>query len=202
MNIVPTNVNYTYSLLRKNTHDLLETFPFLNVQIIGNSVMRKNIYAFKLGNGPNKVFYFGSIHANEWITSVILMKFIEDYADAYVNNSSLYNQNIRDLFKSASIFIVPMVNPDCVDLVTGSLPTNSFAYNRAVEISSSFPDIPFPSGWKANINGVDFSNFQHTLLINRLDWRLLCWIILFSKFLHILFFHYLLIYYHLLYLND
>ena len=63
MNIVPTNVNYTYSLLRKNTHDLLETFPFLNVQIIGNSVMRKNIYAFKLGNGPNKVFYFGSIHA-------------------------------------------------------------------------------------------------------------------------------------------
>ena len=157
MNIVPTNVNYTYSLLRENTHDLSEAFPFLNVQIIGNSVMRKNIYAFKLGNGPNKVFYFGSIHANEWITSVILMKFIEDYADAYVNNSSLYNQNIRDLFKSASIFIVPMVNPDCVDLVTGSLPTNSFAYNRAVEISSSFPDIPFPSGWKSNINGVDLN---------------------------------------------
>ena len=118
------------------------------------------------------------------------------------NHSSLYGYNIRNLFNSSSIYIMPMVNPDAINLVTGSLPTNSFAYERALSIANNFPSIPFPSGWKANINGVDFSNFQYTLLINRLDWRLLCLIILFLKFLHILFFHYLLIYYHLLYLND
>ena len=202
MNIVPTNVNYSYNLLRKNLVELNTLYPFLNIQIVGNSVMNKNIYVVKLGTGPNKVFYSASMHANEWICSTLLMKFIEDYCINYVSNGSLYNYSIRNLYKNSSIYIMPMVNPDGVDLVTQSLPTNSYAYEKALKISNNFSDIPFPNGWKSNINGVDFSNFQHTFLINRLDWRLLCLIILFSKFLHILFFHYLLIYYHLLYLND
>ena len=157
MNIVPTNVNYTYSLFRKNLIELNLTFPFINVQVIGNSTLGKNIYAIKLGKGPKKVFYSGSYHGNEWICSVLLMKFIENYCDAFVSNSSLYNQNIPDLFNSTSIFIVPMVNPDGVDLVTGGLSIDSYAYERALTISNNFPEIPFPSGWKANINGVDLN---------------------------------------------
>ena len=161
MSIVPTNVNYTYNLLRSNLISLNSLYPFLNLQIVGNSVMGKNIYVIKLGKGPNKVFYSGGIHANEWITSTLLMKFIEDYATAYVQNSSLYGYNIRNLFNSSSIYIMPMVNPDGVNLVTGSLPTNSFAYERALSISNNFPNIPFPSGWKANINGESLINFHH-----------------------------------------
>lgn len=64
MSIVPTNVNYSYNLLRSNLIDLNTIYPFLNIQIVGNSVMRKNIYVIKLGKGPNKVFYSGGIHAN------------------------------------------------------------------------------------------------------------------------------------------
>ena len=202
MNIVPTNVLYNSYLLRQNLILLNQTFPFLNIQVVEKSVLGNNIYVVKLGNGPNKVFYSASIHAQEWITSVLLMKFIENYCDAYVSNSSLYGYSIRELFNISSIYVMPMVNPDGVDLVNGNINKNSVFYKNAVNISNNFPQIPFPSGWKANINGVDFFNFQHTLLINRLDWRLLCLIILFSKFLHIRFFHYLLIYYHLLYLND
>lgn len=157
MSIVPTNVNYTYNLLRSNLISLNSLYPFLNIQIVGNSVMGKNIYVIKLGKGPNKVFYSGGIHANEWLTSTLLMKFIEDYSIAYVQNSTLYGYNIRNLFNNSSIYIMPMINPDAIDLVTGSLPTNSFAYERALSISDNFPNIPFPSGWKANINGVDLN---------------------------------------------
>ena len=74
MNIVPTNVLYNSYLLRQNLILLNHTFPFLNIQVVGNSVLGKPIHVVKLGNGPNKVFYSGSIHANEWITSVLLMK--------------------------------------------------------------------------------------------------------------------------------
>ena len=145
MSIVPTNVNYNYSLMSQNLATLNRTYPFLNIQTVGNSVLGKNIYVVKLGKGTKKVFYSASIHANEWITSVLLMKFIEDYCIAYNNNSRLYGYSVRRLFNSVSIYIMPMVNPDGVDLVTDNLNKYSLAYLNALNISRQFPDIPFPS---------------------------------------------------------
>ena len=145
LNIVNTNTKYNSSLLMQNLVTLVRLYPFLNLQVIGKSVLGKNLYVIRLGNGPNRVFYSASFHANEWITSVVLMKFIEDYCNSYVNNSSLYGYNVRDLFSSSSIYIMPMVNPDGVDLVTGFLPVTSPAYRKAIEISNNFSNIPFPS---------------------------------------------------------
>lgn len=201
-NIVPTNVYYTSNILRSNIEHLRNRYNFLRTGNIGYSVLGRNIPYIQIGTGTKEVMYSGAIHANEWITAVVLMKFVEDFAKAYENNGFIYGYSAREIFNNTTIYIVPMVNPDGVDLVTGNITPNSGIYNQFRDISLNFPTIPFPSGWKANFNGVDFFNFQHTLLINRLDWRLLCLIILFSKFLHIRFFHYLLIYYHLLYLND
>lgn len=160
MAIVPTNVNYGYSLMQQNLIDLNRSYPFINVQVAGNSVLGKNIYVVKLGRGLKKVFYSASIHANEWITSVLLMKFIEDYCISYTNNSTLYNYSVTDLFDSVSIYIMPMVNPDGVDLVTGFLPKNSFEYLNAQNIANQFAYIPFPNGWKSNLNGVDLKIYQ------------------------------------------
>ena len=145
MSIVPTNVSYNYSLMSQNLASLNRTYPFLNIQTVGNSVLGKNIYVVKLGKGTKKVFYSASIHANEWITSVLLMKFIEDYCIAYNNNSRLYGYSVRRLFNSVSIYIMPIVNPDGVDLVTGNLNKASLTYLNALNISRQFPDIPFPS---------------------------------------------------------
>lgn len=201
-NIVPTNIPYTSSILRSNINQLKNRYNFLKVGNIGYSVLGKPLLYIQIGNGTNKVMYSSSIHANEWINSVVLMKFVEDYARAYEQDGFIYGYSAREVYNKTTIYIVPMLNPDGVDLVTGDIQVGTGVYNNFRDISLRFPSIPFPDGWKANFNGVDFFNFQHTLLINRLDWRLLCLIILFSKFLHIRFFHYLLIYYHLLYLND
>ena len=114
MRIVTTNLYYNSNILRRNLTLLLRQYPFINVQTVGTSVLNKNIYVIKLGNGTKNVFYSASIHANEWITSTLLMKFVEDYCIAYVNNTNLYGYSIRELFNSCSIYIMPMVNPDGV----------------------------------------------------------------------------------------
>ena len=161
MNVVPTNVLYNSYLLRQNLILLNLTYPFLNLQVVGNSILGKPIYVVKLGKGPNKVFYSGSIHANEWITSVLLMKFLENLCTAYLNRSTIWGYPAVTLFNNYSLYVVPMVNPDGVDLVVGNtekyLPN---VFNSAKSLSANYPSIPFPSGWKANINGVDLKNYQ------------------------------------------
>lgn len=157
MSIVSTNIPYHSNILRQNLSLLLRTYPFLNVQTVGNSVLGKPIYVIKLGRGPRKVFYSGSIHANEWITTPVLMKFIEDYCISYVRRSNLYGYSVQNIFNSTSIYIMPMVNPDGVDLVTGNLAVSSPSYQKALHIANQFSSIPFPNGWKANLNGVDLN---------------------------------------------
>ena len=145
MNIIPTNSAYNSTLLTNNLITLSLYFPFLNIQTVGKSVLGKNIYVIKLGTGKKEVFYSASFHANEWITSVIMMKFIEDYCNAYVSNSIIFGYSIRDLFTSTSIYIMPMVNPDGVDLVTGNISSPFSIYEKVQNIAQSYPNIPFPN---------------------------------------------------------
>lgn len=156
-NIVPTNVYYTSSILKSNIEHLRNRYNFIRTGNIGYSVLGKNIPYIQIGTGSKEVMYSGSIHANEWVTAIVLMKFVEDFAKAYENNGFIYDYSAREIFNNKTIYIVPMVNPDGVDLVTGNIRPNSGIYNQFRDISLNFPTIPFPNGWKANFNGVDLN---------------------------------------------
>lgn len=156
-NIIPIDINYSYSILQMNINSLNSIFPFIETGSIGNSALENSIPYLRIGTGPKEIFYNASFHANEWITTPVLMKFIEQYLLAYVNNSTIYGYNARSLFNTVSLYIVPMVNPDGVNLVTGEYKLGSSEYLRTQNIARNYPSIPFPSGWKANINGIDLN---------------------------------------------
>ena len=158
--IVPTNISYTSDILTQNLLAMQVIYPFLELGTIGQSVIGKPLKYVKFGNGEKEVFYSASFHANEWITSPLLMKFLEILSKSYVNNLSVFGYPAKYLFDNISLYIVPMVNPDGVDLVTGNYPEKSQIIQNTKKISDNYPDIPYPNGWKANIVGVDFKKFQ------------------------------------------
>ncbi len=160
LEIVPTDKSYGYTTLMQNIQELQSVYPFLEVGKIGYSVLGKPLPYIKIGNGEKQVLYHGAIHANEWIVSVLLMKFIENFCIAYDSNTSIYGYSARELWDQVSLYIIPMLNPDGVDLVTHHIDVTSEIYSNFLAIASNFPSIPFPDGWKANFTGVDLKNYQ------------------------------------------
>ena len=138
-------------------NNLKNLYSFVDIGTIGQSILGKDIPFVKIGIGPNKVFYSGAFHANEFITSILLTRFISSYCYCYKNNLNIAGYSARMLFNTSTIYIVPMVNPDGVDLVTGYINQNSSIFSKVKNIANNFPDIPFPNGWKANINAVDLN---------------------------------------------
>lgn len=155
IDVVFTDIDYTYGIMERNIQGLKARYPFLEIGIIGQSVMGKNLYYIRLGRGENKISYNGAHHANEWITTPLLMKFIENFAKAYVTGSQIRGYDVREIFDRSSIYIVPMVNPDGVDLVLYWPNYTQPIYSQASQLNKTGQ--PLPSVWKANIRGVDLN---------------------------------------------
>lgn len=160
MAIVPVDRPMTSELVGQIVAQLGERYPQIRTETLANTAFARPIYALTIGDGPRRVLYSAAHHANEWLTATVVLKFIEDYAEAVAQGGSIGGFDARALLRAATIHIVPMVNPDGVDLVTGALVPGAEQYERAREIARNYPNIPFPDGWKANLNGVDL-NLQY-----------------------------------------
>ena len=160
MPIVTTDIPITSQRNLELIRQITDTYPFVRSQIIGTTAFGRPIPALVVGTGPRKVLYTASHHANEWITSYILLKFAEELAAAIGSNGRVYGVPAKNIAAAATIYLVPLVNPDGVDLVTGAIAPGSLEYAIAAGLADNYPAIPFPDGWKANLLGVDL-NLQY-----------------------------------------
>ena len=160
MAIVRTDIPITSESCNRMILEIVEAYPFCRTEVIGSTAFQRPLRTLVIGTGPRKVIYSASHHANEWITSLVLLKFAEELAQAIAENGTIFGVEAQKIANTATIYMVPMVNPDGVDLVTGAIPTGSIAYEAAQNLAEFYPDIPFPNGWKANLLGVDL-NLQY-----------------------------------------
>ena len=158
MPIVPTDVPMTPALADSLVDRLAAEYPFLRAETLAATAYGRPIRALSLGTGARRVLYSAAHHANEWLTATVLLKFAEDYAEALRSGGTIGGVNAAELSEAATIYLVPMVNPDGVALVTGAAAPEE--QERARELARNYPNIPFPDGWKANLLGVDL-NLQY-----------------------------------------
>ncbi|WP_431028490.1 M14 family metallopeptidase [Lysinibacillus sp. LZ02] len=147
--------NYTYETMMNDIKRLQSVYPFLQVDSIGNSVLGRELPEVLIGTGNKRVHYNGSFHANEWITTPTIMTFLNDYVLSLTNQMTLRGIITSSLYEQTTLSIVPMVNPDGVNLVLNGPPEEEPYRSNVIGWNNNSLDF---SGWKANMNGVDLND--------------------------------------------
>ncbi len=147
--------SYTYADLCQDISNLQSEYPFIEVITIGRSVEGRNLWAIGMGNGPKQVHLSGGMHANEWITTPLLMKFCIDYSRALQTGEPIGGWSVQQISRSSTIWVTPSVNPDGAVLVQQGLPEDHPLRQEVLKINRGSNNF---RGWKSNIRGVDLNH--------------------------------------------
>ena len=153
---VAEDIPYSYDVLGRNIQGLKARYPFLHVGTIGASVLGRTLYVLRMGTGERQVFYNAAHHALEWITTPLLMKFAEEYLKAYALRRQLAGYDVRAMWNDCTIWLVPMVNPDGIDLVINGLSSSNPYRDRLIRWNGG--SMNFSKDWQANVRGVDLNH--------------------------------------------
>jgi len=133
-------------------------YPFVKLRQLTVTPGGRPVTAVKIGDGEHKVLVSAAHHANEWITAPLILQFLESYAAAIAEGGQIGGADAMALQEGSTLWAVPLVNPDGVDLVTGV--ATDAEIEAAGQLAENYPDIPFPDGWKADGSGIDL-NLQY-----------------------------------------
>lgn len=137
---------------------LKRQYPFIELTSIGKSCQGKRIPAVFLGNMNSPAIIVGAVHANEWLTECLLVRFLEEILKSISNKSELIFA-----LKKRGFILVPCLNPDGVELVL----TKGKSAGEYSNLINRISDGNF-NNFSANIRGVDLNhNFDagHKTLI-------------------------------------
>ncbi len=158
MSIITTNVSYTYDVFKNDLKNLTKEYPFLENGCIGHSVLGKEIPFIRFGKGEKKVIITGAHHGKEWITSILNMALIASLSSMYKEKKRYGEKDICEFFEHHSLYFVPMVNPDGVNLCICGLTEDIPVFIRSRLIGMNSMSEEFMNKWQANIRGVDLNH--------------------------------------------
>ncbi|CEG29101.1 M14 family zinc carboxypeptidase [Bacillus sp. B-jedd] len=154
--IVNPNQVYSFAKMTADISRLKNAYPdLIQVSIIGKSEYGRNLYAIGLGKGPATTFINGAHDAREWMTTNLNMYMINQYAEAYANDKAIVGYSARSVLTSATIWFVPMVNPDGVTLQQEEL--RAFPKSLHPSLIKMNQGSKNFKRWKANATGIDLN---------------------------------------------
>jgi len=142
-----------YEELCAATQIMKKKYKSIQCFSIGRSVLGRGITAFLIGSGSPAILYVGGHHALEYLTSMALVKFADELCEHMVSKEKLYGYNVANIMSRQSIYIVPMLNPDGVEIhLKGASGAGSLREKVYRIAEGDF------SGWQANARGVDLNH--------------------------------------------
>lgn len=155
--VVPWDVPFSSWIQEVYLEGLLARCSRLEAKPLTETAGNRTVWVLRLGTGPRRVLLTAGHHGSEYITSYLLWRLLEDYCAAIRDDGGLYGFSARALLRQTSLYVVPLVNPDGADLAAGAIDPNSAEYQGAKALAARQEDVPFPGGWKANLQGVDLN---------------------------------------------
>ncbi|MBS4178249.1 M14 family metallopeptidase [Lederbergia citrea] len=143
---------YDFQKMKTDLDKLGSIYPFMRRGEVGKSVLNQPLYNVEIGKSSRKVQINASFHANEWITTPILMQFLNEYLLALTNERTIKGVSALTTYLRSKLTAIPMVNPDGVNLVVNGPPAGR--RDELIKLNKGSEDF---SGWKANIRGVDLN---------------------------------------------
>ncbi len=128
-------------------------YPFLCVAPIGQSVLGRKLWGMTLGTGEERVLVAATFHAQEWLTAWVCLRLCEELCRTLERDEELRGVNIRRALLGRCAVLVPMVNPDGVEIALHGAVS---AGERAAAIRAAGGDEH--GRWQANANGVDLNH--------------------------------------------
>ena len=145
----------TYELMMEYIKIFQSRYDCVRVSELGRSVLDRPIPMITLGRGKKNVLFVGAHHGMEWITTAILLKFVNEYCELYLSNGKIGHTSVSYLNAARTLCIVPMLNPDGVDYSICGVSDDNPIYERVVAMNGGSMDF---SSWQANARGVDLNH--------------------------------------------
>lgn len=134
---------------------ICDTYAFVERSELGQSILGRSIPLLRVGSGARKVLYVGAHHGMEWLTSVLLLDFLDELCDAYRSRRETVGLVPEFILKSRTLLFVPMLNPDGVDLSIQGRMAGGVLAEREIRMNGGSEDF---SHWQANARGVDLNH--------------------------------------------
>lgn len=158
MHITTTNQSYTYDIFMNDYRRILKEYSFLKHGFIGKSVLGKDIPFLQFGTGKRILLLCGGHHGKEWITSTLCMRMTEALCEGLASGKRYGEISFSDFFNTFSVYTVPMLNPDGINLCILGLTEDLPAFYRSRLIGMNGGSRDFIGKWQANIRGVDLNH--------------------------------------------
>lgn len=128
-------------------------YAFLDALPVGRSVLGKEIMGLVLGTGKERVLYTAAFHGQEWLTSLVLLRLCETICETLARDGKIAGMDFRQALLGRSLFFVPLINPDGVDIALHGSQAAGVYSQQVAELGGDTFGL-----WQANARGVDINH--------------------------------------------